>query len=384
MMRRGVGFVVCWSLLTGCVLPAIGGSDASAWLDLRVELLRRLGHMPSFSACIIKGEDIVWQGAWGWADVYRSVPASEETQYMIGSVSKMFTAVAILKLAESGRLALDEDVSPFLPFDLRNPAYPDEPITFRMLLSHRASLAAENGHFFPTFYFRSYDRSELAACLVPGREAYRPTYWLDVRPGTRMEYANLGYELLAYLVERIAGRPFADVVEESVFEPLGMQRTTFESARATSQAMPYVALLGIPIPLGHYEIGSLGAGGIRTTVGDLSRFVIALMNGGTYRGTRILEAASVAEMQAVQGPGEADAQFSYGLGWMVFPETGLGGHLGGAFGCRTTVEIRTSDRTAVIWTFNRLNPALPATFAPLLDVAAARLDRVLWRLAETY
>ncbi len=383
MNRVTVGVVVCLSILALCAAPLLAGSDSSLGFDLRVELLRRLGGMPSFSACIVKGDAVVWRGAWGWADVYRSVPATDETQYLIGSVSKMLTAAAILQLAERGRFTLDDDVNAFLPFDLRNPSCPDAPITFRMLLSHHASLAMENGHFFPTFYFRPYDLSELGSFLAPSAPDYRSTYWLGTCPGERMEYANIGFELLAYLVERISGEPFAAYVDAHVFDPLGMEDTVYVAAEATSPAMPYIAFLGIPIPMGQYEIGSLGAGGIRTTLADLSRFVIALMNEGAYRDVRILSPDTVAAMQTVQYPGHAPQGFEYGLGWIAFPGTGLGGHDGGAFGCRTMARIRLSDRTAVLYTFNRLNPAIPPAVAPLLGYASDRLEAILWQLAET-
>lgn len=383
MKRIGAGLVGCLLVIACYVLPALGGSDSSVWFDLRVELLRRLGAMPSFSACIVKGETVVWQGAWGWSDVYRSLPATEETQYLIGSVSKMVTSVAILQLAEEGHFALDDDVSTYLPFTLRNPSHPDEAITFRMLLSHHASLAAGSAHFFPTFYFRPYDLAELGSFLVPGRPDYVPTYWLDARPGERVEYANIGFELLAYLVERISGQSFANYVSGAIFEPLGMTRSTFSAATATEPAMPYMTFLGLPIALGHYEVGSLGAGGIRTTLGDLARFVIALMNEGYLEGARILSPETVAELQTVQYPGHLAQGFEYGLGWAAYSGTELGGHAGGAFGCRTMARIRMSDKTAVIYSSNRLNPALPPALTPLMTFADARLEAILWELADT-
>jgi CubicO group peptidase (beta-lactamase class C family) len=383
MKRYATWGLVGIALLVLFAWVSHASSDASLGFDLHVELLRRLGGMPSFSACIVKEDEVVWRGTWGWADIYRSVPASPETQYMIGSVSKMFTAVAILQLAEQGRFDLDDDVSRFLPFDLRNPSCPDQPITFRQLLSHHGSLAMENGHFFPTFYFRPYDLSELALFLSPDGADYRSTYWLDVCPGKQMEYANIGYELLAYLVERISGQSLAEYVGEHIFEPLGMSNSTYAAEDATAPAMPYMSFLGVPIPMGHYEIGSRGAGGIRTTLDDLSRFVIALMNGGSYRDVSILSPETIAEMQRVQYPGHMSNGFEYGLGWISFPGTDLGGHSGGAFGCRTMVRIRRSDRTAVLYTFNRLNPAIPPGATPLLNYAENRLDTILWTLAES-
>ena len=383
MKRIVAGLLGCLLVTACCVLPALARSNSSVWFDLRIELLRRLGAMPSFSACIVKGEDIVWQGSWGWSDVYRSLPATGGTQYLIGSVSKMVTAAAILQLAEEGNFTLDDDVSAFLPFALRNPSHPDEPITFRMLLSHHASLAAESAHFFPTFYFRPYDLAELESFLVPDRPDYVPTYWLDARPGERIEYANIGFEVLAYLVERISGQSFANYVSGAIFEPLGMTKSTFSAAAATEPAVPYMTFLGIPIALGHYEMGSLGAGGIRTTLSDLARFVMALMNEGNLEGTRILGPEMVAEMQTVQYPGHLTQGFEYGLGWAAYPGTQLGGHAGGAFGCRTMVRIRMLDKTAVIYSSNRLNPALPPAFTPLMNYADARLEAILWELADT-
>jgi len=365
--------------------PVLGRSNSASELglgfDLRVELLRRLGGMPSFSACIVRGEEVIWDGAWGWADVYQSIPATEETQYVIGSVSKVIAAIAILQLAEDGLFSLDDDVSPFLPFDLRNPAFPDVPITFRMLLSHTASLAGVNEHFFPTFYFRPYEFAELGAFLTPSGAEYLPAYWRDVPPGNGMEYANIGFELIALLVERVSGQTYSDYVEGAIFEPLGMADSTFTAADASEPAMPYMALLGIPIPMDHYEIGSLGAGGLRTTLADLAQLAAALMNGGALRDGRILEPASVAEMQSIQAVGSPGDPFDYGLGWAVFREGDLGGHSGGAFGCRTMMQVRLSDRTAVIYSFNRLNPALPPGLTPLLNYAASRIETILWDLA---
>lgn len=386
-----LGSLLIVSLIVAAA-PVSARSDSASSLglgfDLRVELLRRLGAMPSFSACIVKGEDVVWQGSWGWADVYASVPATDETQYAIGSVSKVITAVAILQLAEEGHFALDDDVSPHLPFDLRNPAFPEEPITFRMLLSHTASLAGGNEHFFSTFYFNPYELAELGSFLTPADSDYWPAYWRDVPPGESMEYANIGFELLSLLVEQISGQTYEDHVRDAIFEPLGMTDSTFEATGATSPAMPYMAFLGIPIPMGHYEIGSLGAGGLRTTLADLGQLASALMNGGAYGGVQVLEPESVAEMQSRHAVGSVDGASGYGLGWMVFGNGGgdgdLGGHAGGAFGCRTMMQIRPSDQTAVIYTFNRLNPAIPPSLSPLMNYAADRLEAILWDLADQF
>ncbi|MBE0635320.1 beta-lactamase family protein, partial [Candidatus Bipolaricaulota bacterium] len=229
MMKRTIIAPALFALVifTWLAGSAVAQDSADFGTKLRVELLRRLGHMPSISACIIKGDRVVWEDAWGWSDIYASREASGQTRYLSGSVSKVFTATAILQLYEAGHFDLDDDVNAFLPFSLRNPAYPNAPITFRMLLSHGASLAQANDHFFPTFYFRPYDMNELADVLSPDGSSYHAAYWMDYAPAARMEYANIGYELLAVLVEQISGQFFEDYVTENIFAPLGMDHTVY-------------------------------------------------------------------------------------------------------------------------------------------------------------
>ncbi|MFC2106344.1 serine hydrolase domain-containing protein [Candidatus Bipolaricaulota bacterium] len=374
------------AIFTWLAGAAAAQDSADFGTKLRVELLRRLGHMPSISACIIKGERVVWEDAWGWSDIYASREASGETLYLIGSVSKVFTATAILQLHEAGHFELDDDVNAFLPFNLRNPAYPDTPITFRMLLSHGASLAQENNHFFSTFYFRPYDAEELADSLSPDGSSYHSAYWMDYKPADRMEYANIGYELLAHLVERISGQSFEDYVAERIFAPLGMDHTVYSvsGVEPDQLAMPYLQLLGVYLPMGHYEVGSLGAGGIRSTPNDLARFAIALMNGGAYGDIRILSKETVEIMQTAHWSEPSAQGFSYGLGWILWPDKGMSGHAGGAFGGRSMLRVASSSDTAIIYAFNRLNPAFPPGLTPLLSYAERRLESILWDIAAGY
>ena len=121
MMKRRIIAPALFALaIFTCLAGAAAAQDSANFgTKLRVELLRRLGHMPSISACIIKGDRVVWEDAWGWSDIYASREASGETLYLIGSVSKVFTATAILQLHEAGHFELDDDVNAFLPLALQ-------------------------------------------------------------------------------------------------------------------------------------------------------------------------------------------------------------------------------------------------------------------------
>ena len=111
--------------------------------DKKIEFFMKLSLFPSISACIIKDDNVIWSNGYGYYDIDNKKQATENTIYNIASISKTITGTAIMQLYEKKLFDLDQDVNDFLPFELRNPYFPDEPITFRMLLSHSSSLNSE-------------------------------------------------------------------------------------------------------------------------------------------------------------------------------------------------------------------------------------------------
>ena len=127
----------------------------NSFFDRYIKLLMRFAHKPSVSACVIVNESIVWSGGFGLYDIENNKMATTDPLYLMASISKTVTATALMQLYEKGHFDLDDDVNDFLPFSFRNPNYPENPITFRMLLSHRSSLASDN-----------YD--QLCTSIIPG------------------------------------------------------------------------------------------------------------------------------------------------------------------------------------------------------------------------
>ena len=107
--------------------------------------------IPSIVTCIIKEDSIVWNKSFGYANLENKVPATENTHYLLASVSKLVTAVAVMQLHEKGKINIDDDINKYLPFSVKNPKYSDTPITPRMLLTHRSGLAWPNEED-PDFY----------------------------------------------------------------------------------------------------------------------------------------------------------------------------------------------------------------------------------------
>jgi CubicO group peptidase (beta-lactamase class C family) len=353
--------IVCTPVTTGralerLVLPSDNLCVVDEGFDLRIRLLMRLGHIPSLSACIIKNQSIVWSKGYGYYDLKNRRVASNHTIYMAGSISKTFTATGLLQLSEKGYIDFDEDVNEYLPFPLRNPRYPDEPITVRMLLAHQSSLS-EQLSFMVNFFFFNYSYDMLDDYLVPSGSIYDPRVWSERHPGEGFEYANVGFEILGYILERVSNQSLEKYCWEHIFQPLWMMNSSFHMAdfNIKDLAVPYTRRLGVYIPFPHYDIGSSAAGGLRTSVVDLSRFLIMHINKGIYQGTRILEENSVEEMHTVKYPDSPNASFGYGLGWIIQEVDGetFGGHSGGVFGGIAFMFYRHSDQVGSIVFLNK-------------------------------
>jgi CubicO group peptidase (beta-lactamase class C family) len=330
------------------------------FLQNLIKRLMKIGHFPSLSAAIVNDKEILWEGGFGKYDIEKDLYASEDTIYLVASISKTFTATAIMQLYEKGLFDLDDDVNEYLPFILRNPKYPNENITIRMLLAHQSSLATD----LPTFFtitmpgdleIQGYPYPFLKDYLVPQGIHYKPQVWKNYAPGENMYYANIGYALLGYLVEILSESSFEQYCSENIFDPLNMKNTSFElkNLNASNIAVPYDFQIGTYYPYLHYNILDYPAGGLRTSVSDLSRYLIAYMNGGIYEETRILEETSVEEMHSIQYSSDT-YDFQYGLGFQIWEKSKdtIIGHTGGLFGVATKMLFRKSDNSGIIFFTN--------------------------------
>lgn len=340
--------------------PLEGLATKSGFEEVIASLMR-MGRMSAMSAAIVKQGKVLWSEGFGLYDRERNREATDHTIYLVASISKTVTATAIMQLYEQGKFELDDDVSNYLPFTLRNPHFPDEPITFRMLLAHQSSLASDDpagiwAYIPGEVEIAGYPYPWLAEYLQPNGSLYRPQAWSDAAPGAQMLYANVGFGLLGYLVEMLSGQSFEEYCQEHIFAPLGMKNTSFllTGLNLSNIARPYVLQDGRFFPLFHYDRIYDAAGGLRTTVLDLSRFLIAHMSGGVYGKTRILERATVQEMQTIQFPSDS-YNFQYGLGFQIWKTAGgtYVGHTGGLYGVSTMMKFRRGDDTGIIFFTNK-------------------------------
>lgn len=322
-------------------------------LDAAIQAEMSNDGLPSLAACIIKGDKIVWQNFYGFSDVAAKQTPTEATAYLLASISKTVTATAAMQLWEKGRLDLDKDINAYLPFKIRNPHFPDAPITARHLLTHRSSLAHPNGED-PNFY-QTYPNDTAPALgawlreyLVPGGEEYVAAMWKNAAPGTVFENSNAGVALLGYLVEAISGVDFSEYCRQNIFAPLEMNSSGFRlrEVEASRLAALYTSATTATF---QYGVKFYPAVMLRSSIEELSHFAMAYLNGGEYRGQRILQATTVNEMLRLHVP-----EANLGLVWRNF-DNGYMGHTGGLTGVSSSLSIDAGNKVGLLIFTNLVN-----------------------------
>lgn len=273
----------------------------------------------AISAGVVVGDQVIWGRGFGWADRERQIPADAETIYRTGSISKSFTAVLMVRLAERGTLELDDPVEKYLPVIEHIADRPEgtEPITLRQLASHTAGLVREP------------QLRRAAAGPISSWEdkiiASIPTTSFQDPPGVRYSYSNIGFGILGLTISRAAGSSFINLVHEMIFDPLGMKSSTFiitpelQGRLSTGYAVRRGGEIDADSPaLEHAGRGyKVPNGGIYSTVGDLARFISAQT--GASR-TEIISEAGRSMMQRFQTPVRVSSSgdsSGYGLGFSV-------------------------------------------------------------------
>ena len=313
-------------------------------LEAWIEAQRVARELPGVSLGIVHDQALVWSGGFGWADVERREPATADTLYRIGSITKLFTATALLILRDAGKLHLDDPLATHLPwFQMKAAAAEAGTITIRHLLTHTSGLPREGA--LPYFTDSRFPSIEEIRARLPMQERPFPTE-------TRWKYSNLGATLAGEVVAAVAGEPYVDFVRRRILEPLGMTATLVASPASGHPrlATGYARrLLGsTPAPFNDLR-GLTAAGNMTTSVADLARFTMLQLRGGAAGGAQILSGRTLAEMHRVHWL-EPEWQAGWGLGFRLLRVRGktLVGHGGAVRGFRSNLQICPADKVAVV------------------------------------
>lgn len=314
---------------------------------------------PGLSFGVIADQTLIWSRGIGVADREAKAPATPQTIYRIASITKLFTATAIMQLRDAGQLQLDDPVTRHLPwFQIRRQHQDDPQITIRQLLTHTSGLPRESA--FPYWTDGRFPTRDEVIAMLPDQQTVMP-------PLIQWKYSNLAVTLAGEIVAAVSETPYADYVHDHILQPLEMQSTSVHlpEDQRDRLATPY----GRRLPDGSRAIhaftdcrGISPAANMSTTVEDLARFASLQFRDGPVGGAQILKGSSLREMHRVQWL-NPDWKMGWGLGFQVRRrgEQTLIEHGGSVPGFRTQLSICPEDKLAFV-VFTNADDGDPGSF----------------------
>jgi CubicO group peptidase (beta-lactamase class C family) len=304
----------------------------AAELELLVRREQRDKRLPSIVAAVVRDGETVWEAAVGAADTAAGREATPDTQYRIGSITKTFTAAAVMQLRDAGALELEDTLDRHIEGAAHRP-------TLRRLLSHTSGIQRE-----------TQDDAWLSLRFAPAQELVETLGEAEqvLPPGARFHYSNLAFALLGIVVERASGMPYADYVRQRLFEPLGLRRTTFDPEPPA--AVGYLVeeyVEGVAVEAGVETGGWISAGQMWGTVRDLCRWAAFLADPDES----VLARSTVEEMRTVQTIDDHvrwTGGYALGLGLRRDGERILAGHGGSMPGFIAGVLVSPEDRVGAV------------------------------------
>jgi CubicO group peptidase (beta-lactamase class C family) len=282
------------------------------YISQLIEKEMNKNDVTGLSIALVDDRRVIWAQGFGFADEAKGIPATPETIYRAGSITKLFTATAVMQLAEQGKLDIDQPLQTYLPeFSIRSRFADAGPVTPRNLMTHHSGLPSD---LLKGMWTKKPEPFQNAVKYIrDDYVAYPPNYIFS--------YSNLGVTLLGHALEKVAGRDFASHMDTSLLQPLGMANSEFSPAPDSSVLGAKAYRKGreaeeLPLSL-------VPAGGLNSSVNDLSRFMRMILAGGRAGEQQIIRPETLAEMLRPQNSGvPLDLDFHVGLAWML---GGLGG-----------------------------------------------------------
>jgi len=335
-------------------------------------------QIPGLAAAVTHQGKVVWTGAYGYANVEDKLAATVKTPFMLASVSKTVTGVAVMHAQEEGALSLTDSVNEVLPFTVDNPRVDGEDIQVRHLVSHTSGIRDNWGNmpYFdgdPTVPLGEF----VEGYLVEGGQWYDATANFNATmPGEAFDYGNVATALAGFVVEHTTQTPFDDYCDTHIFDVLDMKRTGWhlEDFDAATVAMPYEVVGGNFKTDGHYGYADYPDGQLRSSISDIARFLAAISNGGEIDGAEVLTKESVATLLTAPVPGVDKGQFVFWYESTIAGQKVIG-HNGGDIGVATQVSFSPETGTGVIVLMN-------VSWSDSVTSAAGAIQTLLYETAD--
>lgn len=311
---------------------------------------------------VVKDNALLYDGAIGYQNIEKQIPLHAETSlFRIASISKSFTATALMQLVEEGKISLDDDFGTLIGFPIRNPLYPDKPITLQMILSHTSSINDSNGYF------------DLAVINPANNVNWQNSYSKN-EPGTTYDYCNLNYNMAGAVLERLTGERIDNYIKKQILSPLDLyggycvdsldqskfaQLYVYNSNSAIFESQP-AAYNARTAEIKNYQLGYSTpvfspTGGMKISAVDLAKYMQMHMNHGKYGKNRIISKKSSMTMQT-----KISEQEGYGLALRQVDNFIDGvqmiGHTGSAYGLYSAMFFSPKDKFGIVIITNGCMP----------------------------
>lgn len=336
-----------------------------AELQAAVEKIRVDTQTPAIGIALVTRDGPQWVAGLGLASLEQQIPADDNTLFRIGSISKMFVAIAVLKLVEEGRLNLDDklqDLAPDIAFE--NPWEQTHPVRLVHLLEHTTGW--DDMSLAEYAYAAASDAMSLKAGL-DYRPASRTSRWV---PGTRMAYCNTGPAVAAYIVEKITGKKFEEYVQEQVFTPLQMNSTSFYYSKIYQQRGASLYVNGKPQD--YWNIITRPAGSVNSSARDMANLLQLLIKRGEFAQQQIISPAAITRMEVAQTTLGSAAGISAGYGLHNYTtghenyQLAFRGHNGGMPGALAELAYVPELNAGYVFMINASNPQAVGDISKLL------------------
>lgn len=364
-------------LLTFFITNVTYAQTAKDTLTTNLTQLCKKTNVPGFAVAVIGQDKIYYQKSFGYADIKTQKPYETTTIQNIGSTSKTFIGVAIMKAVEQGKLTLETPINDILPFKIVHPKYPNTPITVKHLATHTSGIKDSN-KFFMTDYVAEKVTKEnlkglglinrihaksmvknqkvsladyLKAYLVPKGKFYKKKNF-KAEPGTTYLYSNAGAGLAALVVEIAVGQPFEKYTQKQIFAPLKMTETgwSFKDVDMEKHATLYSPKKVAPVQ--KYSLNTYPDGGLLTNIEDLSRYAQEMMRGFSAESDLLSsESFQVMMTDYVGEVQKAAEKTGYGIFWDV-TTGGARGHNGSDPGANSLLYFFPERNIGILFIVN--------------------------------
>ncbi len=353
MNNKAILFLLCVSFL----FTNLNAQQNKA--ELEIEEMMKNTTVAGLAVAVVKNNQLIYNHSFGKKDIESNTSLNNNDIFRIASISKSFTSTAIMQLIEAKKMSLDDDFSDLVGFKVRNPNFPDVPITLRMVLSHTSSINDKEGYF------------NLDA-INPEKNKNWANCFNNYKPGTGYQYCNLNYNMTGAVIERVSGKRFDSYIKANILDPLNIYGgycidsldtskfvTLYEYKDEQFVASP-AAYAHRRAELNNYQLGYSTpilspTGGMKISANDLAKYMMMHMNYGKTNGVKIINKKSAKQMQTPLSTKE-----NYGLALLknskLLEGKTLVGHTGSAYGLYSAMFFDPKEKFGIVVITNGIKP----------------------------